>query len=140
MRQIHFRHISLREEDTTPHYLYFAVTHAHANTYDNLCTCSCTHIHSRYTVAFAGCLSLSVVTSRCNHAAKTNAFARISLRLPPTLFFPAQFLDHDLLAFLRSRFLLSPSFSFSRHIQWRMKAFRGLNIFCVISQESQGSE
>lgn len=63
----------------------------------------------------------SIVTSLCNHVAKTNAFARISLRLLPTLFFPSQFLEprSSRLSVFRVLFL----FLASVYIQWRMKAF-----------------
>lgn len=61
-----------------------------------------------------------IATSQCNHVAKTNAFARISLHVPLSLLsFPISritiFLPYSRSFFLSSR--VSP-------IQWRMKAFR----------------
>jgi len=128
--QIHFRHVSLQQKGYNIALRIICIPLLPTQ-FDNSCTCGCMHIHHCYTVTSAECLSLP--SSRCNRVAKTNAFARISLRLPSLLF---SFLP-DFLKPRSSRLSVTVlSFSLflaSVHIQWRMKAFWGPNIFCVIS-------
>lgn len=70
----------------------------------------------------------SILTSRCNHIAKTNAFARISLHLFLGSSFRPNFSNHGILASFSSSLPLQPVHVY---ILWRMKAPRVPNIFCI---------
>lgn len=100
--QIHFRHISLRKKkDPTQHcttYYLYTTANPHIEQYVDV------RLHAHTPLLYCdirGMPITSIVTSRRNRVAKTNAFARISLRLFLYLssFLP-NFSNHDLLAFL----------------------------------------
>lgn len=97
----------------TMYYLYLPLLHTYTAVYIRTPLLHCD---------IPGMPITPIATSQCNHVAKTNAFARISLHVPLSL-----------LSFPISRITIFLPYSrplFLAPIQWRMKAFRGLsNIF-----------
>ena len=133
--QIHFRHISLRKKkDPTQHCITYYLYSTAIHTLNNMCTC-CMHVYRCYT-DIRGMPITSIVTSRCNRIAKTNAFARISLCL---FLYLSSFLP-NFSTTIFSSFCFHLLFLVSVHNQWWMKAFWGPNIFCVIAQENEKSK